>query len=78
MAYHLNREDGNGIEGAAHCRQRDGEATLSLSSDWHESSTTTMTARGDSQNAVIFNSLVTEWQRIREKMTDDVQLNIPI
>ena len=34
--------------------------------------------KGDSQNAVIFNNLVTEWQRIREKMSDDEQLNIPI
>ena len=45
MAYHLNREDGRGIEGAALSAEKWG-ATSNLSSDWHASSTTTTTARG--------------------------------
>ena len=77
MAYHLNREEGLGIAGAAEIGREMGSNAESVE----------RLARilynhydrvGDSQNAVIFNNLVTEWQRIREKMSDDEQLNIPI
>ena len=77
MAYHLNREDGKGIEGAAHIGREMGsnvESVERLARILYNH----YDRRGDSQNAVIFNNLVTEWQRIREKMTDDEQLNIPI
>ena len=77
MAYHLNREDGNGIEGAASVGREIGSKVESVERlgrilyNHYD-------RKGDSQNAVIFNNLVTEWQRIREKMSDDEQLNIPI
>ena len=77
MAYHLNREDGNGIEGAASVGREMGsnvEAVERLARLLYNH----YDRKGDSQNAVIFNNLVTEWQRIREKMSDDEQLNIPI
>ena len=77
MAYHLNREDGNGIEGAAHVGREMGsnvESVERLARILYNH----YDRKGDSQNAVIFNNLVTEWQRIREKMSDDEQLNIPI
>ena len=77
MAYHLNREDGNGIEGAAHVGREMGsnvESVERLGRILYNH----YDRKGDSQNAVIFNNLVTEWQRIREKMSDDEQLNIPI
>ena len=77
MAYHLNREDGRGIEGAAHVGREMGsnvESVERLARILYNH----YDRKGDSQNAVIFNNLVTEWQRIREKMSDDEQLNIPI
>ena len=77
MAYHLNREDGKGIEGAAHVGREMGsnvESVERLARILYNH----YDRKGDSQNAVIFNNLVTEWQRIREKMSDDEQLNIPI
>ena len=77
MAYHLNREDGVGIEGAAHVGREMGsnvESVERLARILYNH----YDRKGDSQNAVIFNNLVTEWQRIREKMSDDEQLNIPI
>ena len=77
MAYHLNREDGKGIEGAAHIGREMGsnvESVERLGRILYNH----YDRKGDSQNAVIFNNLVTEWQRIREKMGDDEQLNIPI
>ena len=77
MAYHLNREDGKGIEGAAHIGREMGsnvESVERLARILYNH----YDRKGDSQNAVIFNNLVTEWQRIREKMSDDEQLNIPI
>ena len=77
MAYHLNREDGGGIEGAASVGRvmtSNVESVERLSRILYNH----YDRKGDSQNAVIFNNLVTEWQRIREKMGDDEQLNIPI
>ena len=77
MAYHLNREDGEGIAGAAHVGREMGsnvESVERLARILYNH----YDRKGDSQNAVIFNNLVTEWQRIREKMGDDEQLNIPI
>ena len=77
MAYHLNREDGRGIEGAAEIgREMRGsvEAVERLGRILYNY----YDRNGDSQNAFIFNNLVTEWQRILGKMADDEQLNIPI
>ena len=77
MAYHLNRENGEGIAGAAHVGREMGsnvESVERLARILYNH----YDRKGDSQNAVIFNNLVTEWQRIREKMGDDEQLNIPI
>ena len=76
MAYHLNREDGRGIEGAADVGREMGsnvEAVERLARILYNH----YDRKGDSQNAVIFNNLVTEWQRIRGKMAEDEQLNIP-
>ena len=67
MAYHLNREDGKGIEGAASVGREMGsnvESVERLARILYNH----YDRKGDSQNAVIFNNLVTEWQRIREKM----------
>ena len=77
MAYHLNREEGGGIEGAAEVGREMGsnaESVERLARILYNH----YDRQGDSQNAVIFNNLVTEWQRIREKMSDEEQLNIPI
>ena len=77
MAYHLNREDGRGIEGAARVGREMGgnvESVERLGRILYNH----YDRNGDSQNAVIFNNLVTEWQRIWEKMSDDQQLDIPI
>ena len=77
MAYHLNREDGEGIAGAAHIGREMGsnvESVERLARILYNH----YDRRGDSQNAVIFNNLVTEWQRIREEMADDEQLDIPM
>ena len=77
MAYHMNREDGEGIAGAASVGREMGsnvESVERLGRILYNH----YDRKGDSQNAVIFNNLVTEWQRIREKMSDDEQLNIPI
>ena len=77
MAYHLNREEGKGIEGAASVGREMGsnvESVERLGRILYNH----YDCKGDSQNAVVFNNLVTEWQRIREKMSDDEQLNIPI
>lgn len=76
MAYHLNREDGRGIEGASDVGREMGsnvesvERLARLLYNHYD-------RKGDSQNAVIFNNLVTEWQRIQEKMAEE-QLTIPI
>ena len=77
MAYHLNREDGRGIEGAAHVGREMGsnvESVERLGRILYNH----YDRKGDSQNAVIFNNLVTEWQRIKGEMTGDEQLNMPI
>ena len=77
MAYHLNREDGEGIVGAASVGREMGsnvESVERLARILYNH----YDRNGDSQNAVIFNNLVTEWQRIREEMTNDQQLDIPI
>ena len=77
MAFHLNCEDGRGIEGAAHVGREMGGNVESVERlgrilyNYYD-------RQGDSQNAVIFNNLVLEWQHIRAKMAADEQLNIPI
>ncbi len=76
MAYHLNREDGEGIAGAAAVGRGMGihvESVERLGRILYNH----YDRRGDSQDAVIFNNLVTEWQRIRERMGADEQLEIP-
>ena len=77
MAYHLNREDGGGIEGAASVG-REMRSNVESVERLGRLLYNHYDRKGDSQNAVVFNNLVTEWQRIREKMSDDEQLNIPI
>ena len=77
MAYHLNREDGEGIVGAASVgREMRGnvESVERLARILYNH----YDRQEDSQNAVIFNNLVTEWQRIKGEMTEDEQLNMPI
>ena len=76
MAYHLNREEGRGIEGAASVGREMGsnvESVERLARILYNH----YDRQGNSQNAVIFNNLVMEWQRIKEKISDDEQLNIP-
>ena len=77
MAFHLNREDGKGVAGAAEVgREMDGnvESIERLARILYN----TYDRKSDSQNAVIFNNLVTEWGNIRSAIDDVEQLNIPI
>ena len=76
MAYHLNREEGRGIEGAADVG-REMKSNVESVERLARILYNHYDRKGDSQNAVIFNNLVTEWQRIREKMGDGEQLTIP-
>ena len=76
MAYHMNREDGEGIEGAADVGREMGsnvESVERLARILYNH----YDRRGDSQNAVIFNNLVTSWQEILTKIRAPEQLNIP-
>ena len=64
IAYHLNREYGRGIHGAAEIVQSMGSRAESVERlarilyEHYDNS-------GDSPNAVIFNNLVTSWQDIQ-------------
>ena len=72
MAYHLNREDGRGIEGAGMvARSMDGnvESIERLARILYGH----YDRKGDSQNAVIFNNLVTSWQDIITEMQNEGQ-----
>ena len=75
MAYHLNREEGRGIEGAGMvAREMDGnvESVERLARILYNH----YDRKGDSQNAVIFNNLVTAWQNILSalsRMKEDAQ-----
>ena len=72
MAYHLNREDGRGIEGAGMvARAIDGnvESIERLARILYGH----YDRKGDSQNAVIFNNLVTSWQDIIREMQNEGQ-----
>ena len=75
MAYHLNREEGRGIEGAGMvAREMDGnvESVERLARILYNH----YDRKGDSQNAVIFNNLVTAWQDILSalsRMKEDAQ-----
>ena len=72
MAYHLNREDGRGIEGAGMvARAMDGnvESIERLARILYGH----YDRKGDSQNAVIFNNLVTSWQDIIREMQNEGQ-----
>ena len=63
MAYHLNREDGRGVDGAGVvAREMNGnvESVERLARILYNH----YDRKGDSQNAVIFNNLVTSWQNI--------------
>ena len=63
MAYHLNREDGRGVDGAGMvAREMNGnvESVERLARILYNH----YDRKGDSQNAVIFNNLVTSWQNI--------------
>ena len=63
MAYHLNREEGRGVDGAGMvAREMDGnmESVERLARILYNH----YDRKGDSQNAVIFNNLVTSWQNI--------------
>lgn len=76
MAYHLSREDGRGVAGAAEVgREMDGnvESIERLARILYNH----YDRKGDSQNAVIFNNLVTEWGNIRSAMENDEQLSFP-
>ena len=72
MAYHLNREDGKGIAGAG---------TVGRAMDGNVASVERLARvlyghydrKGDSQNAVIFNNLVTSWQDIIGEMQHEDQ-----
>ncbi len=72
MAYHMSREDGGGIEGAGMvARAMDGNVDsierLARILYGHYD------RKDDSQNAVIFNNLVTSWQDIIHEMQDEGQ-----
>ena len=75
MAYHLNREEGRGIEGAGMvAREMDGnvESVERLARILYNH----YDRKGDAQNAVVFNNLVTSWQNIHSalsRMKEDEQ-----
>ena len=77
MAYHLNREEGRGIEGAGMvARTMDGnvESIQRLARILYGH----YDRKGDSQNAVIFNNLVTSWQDIITEMQNEGQRTLGI
>ena len=77
MAYHLNREDGRGIEGAGMvARAMDGnvESIERLARILYGH----YDRKGDSQNAVIFNNLITSWQDIIREMQNEGQGTLEI
>ena len=78
MAYHLNREEGRGIEGAGMvAREMDGnvESVERLARILYNH----YDRKGDAQNAVVFNNLVTEWQNIHSALSrmKDEQSELP-
>ena len=76
MAYHLSREDGGGVTGAAEVgREMDGnvESVERLARILYNH----YDRKRDSQNAVIFNNLVTEWGNIHSAMENEEQLSFP-
>ena len=72
MAYHLNREYGEGVDGAANvARQMSGmgadvESVERLARILYNH----YDRKNDSPNAVIFNNLVTSWQDILTQMQE--------
>jgi len=77
MAYHMNREDGRGIKGAGMvARAMDGnvESIERLARILYGH----YDRKGDSQNAVIFNNLVTSWQDIITEMQNEGQRTLGI
>ena len=77
MAYHLNREEGRGIEGAGRvAREMDGnvESIQRLARILYGH----YDRKVDSQNAVIFNNLVTSWQDIITEMQNEDQRTLGI
>ena len=67
MAYHLNYEDGEDVAGAARVAQNM-HGTLNSVEQLARILYNHYDRNGDSQNAVIFNTLVTEWQNIRHRI----------
>ena len=79
MAYHLNHEEGRGIEGAGVvAREMNGnvESVERLARILYNH----YDRKGDAQNAVVFNNLVTEWQNVLSalsRMKEDAQGDLP-
>ena len=72
MAYHLNREDGEGVDGAgsvARAMDSNAESVERLGRILYEH----YDSQNDSANAVIFNLLVTQWQVIMLNAQSEVQ-----
>ena len=67
MAYHLNYEAGEDVTGAARVAQKM-RGTLDSVERLARILYNHYDRKGDSQNAVIFNTLVTEWQNIRHRI----------
>ena len=75
MAYHLNGEHGGGIKGAAQvARTLDGhvDAVERLARILYNH----YDRQGDSQNAVLFNNLVTEWPGIQTQMQAPTEMGL--
>ena len=67
MAYHLSREDGRGVAGAAEVAVGMGsnvESVESLARILYNH----YDRKGDSRNSVLFNNLVVEWPNILARM----------
>ena len=79
MAYHLNHEEGRGIEGAGVvAREMNGnvESAERLARILYNH----YDRKGDAQNAVVFNNLVSEWQNVLSalsRMKEDAQGDLP-
>ena len=79
MAYHLNHEEGRGLEGAGVvAREMNGnvESAERLARILYNH----YDRKGDAQNAVVFNNLVSEWQNVLSalsRMKEDAQGDLP-
>ena len=77
VAYHLSREDGRGVEGAAdvyRAMSSNAEAVERLARIFYNY----YDRKGDSPNSVMFNNLVTEWPNIQKRAQESEQRQLSL